>query len=202
MSSLALFGPLVSADDVEQATVDTLKLWFPTYLAEIERRTGRAPESLPAPRAWVTHSRLTQDQGSQLPLGIVISPGTLDTPRRNGDGTYDCWWDVRVAIVCAAKTREESRTLAEIYALAVRGIVVQNSGLGGAAAGVDWLGEANGAVPDDFAAAGWATESAFKVRTDGVVNDLVGPSDPDDLDPPDWPEVETAVITIDKEQLP
>ena len=65
---------------------------------------------------------------------------------------------------------------------------------------VEWIGESNAAVRDDFMSAGWATESQFQVRVDGVVTRYGGPTAPD-LDPEDLPAVASVQIAVEREAL-
>lgn len=193
----SIFGPVITGNDVENAVTDTLKLWMPTYLAEMERVSGRDPGVLPAPRSWSTVSTFYQYNDQQLPAAIVVSPGTDGEPERRGDGTYTAVWDVVVAILVKGQDAANANELAKLYAAAVRMIALQKGSLGGFAAGTDWFGETNDEVPPDYLPVGWVTGVPLRVRVDGVVTAFGGPATPD-LNPTDLGEVETAEIAVER----
>lgn len=193
----SIFGPLVGGDAIEAAVVATMKRWLPTYLAELERRTDRAPGSLPSPASWATVNEFSQTGTDPPPWGIVVSPGTVGEPERLGDGSFNVWWGISVAIIVTAESRQAANDLAKLYAVAVRAIMLQRPSLGDVAAGVEWVAEANAAAPTDYLRVGWVTESQFNVRAVGVVNAYGGPAEPD-LDPADLPQVASAHIATER----
>lgn len=197
MTANALFGPSVLGSDVEAAAITTLKTWFPTYLAELERRTGRNQGVLQPPRSYITVPSFSQLQGSQQPSVIVVSPGTLDKPERLGDGTYRAWWRIEIAIVVTAKDRASANELAKLYTAATRMILLQKSSLGGFSQDTEWDGDQYTEAPPDFAQIGSVGAAAFNVLVLGVVTDLGGPATPD-LDPGIPGEVATVQTTVER----
>lgn len=193
----SIFGPVITGNDVENAVTTTLRLWLPTYLAEMERHSGRPAGVLPAPRSWSTVSVFHQYNDQQLPAAIVVSPGTADEPERHGDGTYSVTWDVVVAILVKGQTAANANELAKLYATAVRMIALQKGGLGGFASSTDWGGETNDEAPPDYLPVGWVTGVPLRVRVDAVVTAFGGPATPD-LNPTDLGEVETAEIAVER----
>ena len=192
-----LFGPIVSGLDVEVAVTSTLKLWLPTYLAEMERLTSRPAQSIPTPRSWSTVPVFYQFQQDQLPAAVVVSPGTAGEPERFGDGSYSAWWDVSVAVVVAGQTRQNANELAKLYAATIRWIAAQQESMGGFASDTVWVGEANDVAPSDYVEVGWATETQLQVRVDDVVSGSGGPATPD-LDPDPYPTVQTTQIVVER----
>lgn len=198
MTDTSLFGPMVGGDEVEAAVRATLILWFPVYLAELERRNELTAGTLPAVSAWQTSNKFTQAQSGKPPWGIIVAPGTAEAPEMRGDRSYDCKWEVSVGIIVQSTTPDKANRMAKLYATAVRTILLQNPALGGVASAVEWTGEANDAAPEDYLPVGWVTESTFNVTVRGVVNAFAGPSDPTVLDPPDRPIVETTELNIER----
>lgn len=192
-----VFGPAIIKTDVEAAVIATLKLWFPTYLAEFERRTGRDHGVLPPPRSWLPTNTMPRHFAGPFPAVIVISTGIPEKPVQQGDGTLTAWWDVNVAIIVKANEPAASRELSGIYAAALRLMLLQKQSLDGFAAQIEFNAEADDAVPDDYVAAGWASVSAFQVLTHGVVTRYGGPKTPD-TDPGPLVQFETAEIISER----
>lgn len=194
-----VFGPLVMRHEVEQAVVDSLTKWMPTYLAEIERRTDTDAQTFKSSINWEIASAFPAD-GSTLkpPSGIVVSPGTSRDPERKGDGTLSVWWEIRVAIVVGANSRFATNRLASIYAAAALWIMDQQLCKDAAplVSAVKPLGEVNTATRPDYLNAGWASEQGFEVLTEGVVTRYGGPAEPD-LDPSPIPVVQTTEVLTD-----
>jgi hypothetical protein len=199
-ANLSVFGEAVIGSDVETAAITTLKLWLPTYLREFERRTGREPNVLQAPRSWSTAAEFFQEQGAALPAAIVVSPGTVDTPERHGDGSYSAWWRLELAILLTAKDKPSANELAKLYAAAVRMILVQKPSLGGVASAVEWEGDQYTDAPADFTQIGAIGAGAFNVLVRGVVTDSAGPMEPDP-DPAPLRQVATVQTTVERIEL-
>lgn len=197
VANLSVFGPVVNGSDVEAAAIATFQDWYPTYLAELERRTGRAPQSLPIPRSYTTAAEFAQQDGAQLPAVIVVSPGTLDAPERFGDGSYAAWWRLEIAVLVTARDKASANDVAKLFAAATRMILLQQSTLGGLARAIEWAGDSYTDAPADFTSVGAVGGSAFDVLVNGVVTDLAGPKTPD-LDPGDLGEVQTVTTTLER----
>lgn len=193
-----VFGPLAMRWQLEQAVVDCLTKWMPTYLAEIERRTDTDAQTFKSPPEWEIASEFPPPATLVPPAGIVVSPGTSREPERKGTGTLDVWWEIRVAIVVGANSRFATNRLASIYAAAALWIMDQQLVKDAAPliSAVKPLGEGNGATRPDYLTAGWASEQAFEVLTEGVVTRYGGPAEPD-LDPSPIPVVQTTEVLTD-----
>src|SRR4051812_636972 len=111
------FGPLVSASDVELAVLDTLRVWFNDYLAEVDRRNGDAVGTLPYPRGWVVSAGIEKMPEDQTPTIVVASPGLLVAPLADGRGAYTATWRVSVSSVVSARGNRQALRLARLYAL-------------------------------------------------------------------------------------
>lgn len=147
MSDL-VFGPLVIGDEVEDAVVDTLKLWMPEYIPWLERKTGRDPQSLPLPRSYVTAKDFEHWPEEQLPSVLVINTGLADEPVPDGEGKFRAAFAVGLAVIASARDRAETEKLAQLYTAACRAILLAKPSLGGFAQSVHWIDEEYDPLPD------------------------------------------------------
>lgn len=196
-----LFGPIVDGGQVEAAAKATLGEWMPAYLAEMERQTGRAPESLPMVRGWETAPEFDKWPETQLPCGIIICPGTADEPTEDGQQMHRAKWDLHVALVVSANTEANTLALSKVYAAAARATLRHHGTLGGFALRTKWVGEGYTDLPLDKRRSMASGEAVFVVEVDDVLDGNGGPSEPPAdpyEDPGDWPDAETAEATVDQ----
>jgi hypothetical protein len=179
MSEDNIFGPIVTGRNVRKAMESHLKLWFPTYIAEIARAEGIDPNEVPLFRSWVSALDLPEGkfEEHQMPSCVIVAPGILTEPEKRG-GLVIARWAVSVGCVVAGQDRESTFNLAERYAAAVRGAVVQNSSLGGFATASDWLGERYDEIPNDMLRTLAAGSVQFAVEVQGAVHTNEGPDEP------------------------
>lgn len=201
-----VFGRIVLGSDVETALIDTLNAWLPSYLAELERRTGRDPGAVPMVRSWRRSNRFYRFPQDQLPAAIVISPGTTGIPERRGDGTIDAWYRLGVAIVCSANKPEATNDLAKLYAAAVRTAVLQQPSLAGDpddphpfAARVVFVGETTDDVPAEYLEIGSVAEVGFDVLIEGIADAAAGPTETTVEPPAELPVVTSHHVDIEVE---
>ena len=189
--------------------IDTLHLWLPIYVKEMEYQMGRQVGDLPEPRAYVTKRSFTKFFEDQLPTIIVVSTGLDKDPLKEGDGNYRGIWRLHAGIVVATSDMSETNKVAKMYGAAIRGVVTQHGSLGGIASGMTWYDEGYDDLPDDDTTRflGAATLS-FRVEVDEIVNWQRGPDttylpDPGATTPPGavWPEADTVTVEIEKEAL-
>lgn len=196
-----LFGPIVTPLDVENAVTATFVKWMPSYLAELERRTDRDAGVLPAPKSWATVGPELEKPSNSVgwPAGIVLSSGTLETPQRRGDGLYDVWFDIRVAVLVQGVSRQNASELAKLYATAAWLAVMQHPKPEGLAGRMVWAGAVFSNLPANIRF-GAGTEIALEVLAEEIGTAFGGPTTPD-LDPAELPEVETANIDVQRRSL-
>lgn len=201
----AIFGPLVTGTDLEDAVVATLKLWVAEYLAWAERATGRAQGSLPSPRAWVTSATAERWPEETPPCVLVLSTGTTEAPIMEGDGSYRAKYDLGVAIVTSANTEGATLELAKLYTAVFERILLQHRSLGGFANAVEWQGDSWDKMPANpkrrrHLAYGSAE---FMVEVSDVLNARTGPAVPR-VDPtpaePDDPTITQATVVLNPEE--
>lgn len=196
---MTVFGAIVTGNDVEQAAVTTLKLWLPSYLAEMERKTSRPPGSLPTIGDWRTTNRFPRSETIAPPAGFVVSPGLTDRPERRGDGSINGWWRIGIATIVSAGTAEATGALAKLYGAAIRTLLLQRPSLGGFATKLEVVGEAYDDVPEDYLPVGASAQIECDVLVDAISFALAGPAvpAPPPTPPGDWPRVVEADITVE-----
>jgi hypothetical protein len=199
-----LFGPIVTGHDVEEAVRDHLKEWSVTYLAEMERLTGRDPETLPKVRSWTIEpdEPATKWPEDQFPAVVVVSPGLVEQPYVEGDGTVYATWTIGLAALTSARTEQATRELAKVYAAHLRAIMLQRPSIGGFASDTHWLDEDYNILPTDTRRSLAAGYLVFNVTAAQVLNVYGGPTEPPDEpyeDPADWPTVDTTEVTAEKQ---
>jgi hypothetical protein len=207
---ISVFRPIFVGAILEQAVIDTIKKWAPTYLREIERILGRQMGDIPAPRSYTTRRRFEKFVEDQTPTIIVVSPGTADEPSMEGDGHYRAEWALGVGAVVSTSTQESTNLVAKIYGAAIRSLLIQHGSLGGVASGIRWMDESYDDLPSDDSDRTLGSAALyFRVEVDEVVNRYGGPdgtffpAEPDpDLQPgSEWPPAETVEVTLLKEAL-
>jgi hypothetical protein len=183
---MAPFGRIVTARRVGQAVVDTLELWMPTYLGEIERQEGMGVDTLVRPASYTVRSSLVRFPEQQAPAVIVIVPGTAGRPRASGKGVYEAAWQVTVAVIGHGTDLASTRANADRYAAAIRAVMVQKPGLGGFAESVDWEGETYADTDESMARSKAVAAVALAVTVGGVTTRRAGPQSPlgDPFTPP------------------
>lgn len=199
---MTVFGTIITGKHVRKAMAETLKTWSTVYLAEVARQDGRVANALPALRSITFANESDKWNEDQLPAGIVVAPGLLQEPVREGRGRYRARWAAGVAVVVSGPTREATQDLVDLYSAAVRALVIQHPSLGGFSDGVVWMGERYDELDNDDARTIAAGLVQFGVDVSGVIDSggpVSVPADPF-ADPGDWPEVkEVLVSATDKE---
>jgi hypothetical protein len=196
------FGPFFDGKIIEEAIKDTLRKWLPTYVARLEFETGREARSVKLPRTYRSTPTFGKYKDDQLPLVMVVCPGLSETPRRNGDGTYDARWHVGVAIVLGAKDDEATESLAKQYGATIRDLLLQHKTLGGVVNRLGWEHEQYDDIPRERLKTLGSAQMIFWVEKENIVNDKGGPGQPEPLPDPyepygDWPHVREGGVIVD-----
>lgn len=204
MTEVSVYGPCVTGTQVSSAVIETLKEFFPSYLADAERRTGRDPGALSPPRSWTRSPVLRQVQGAQLPQANVIATGTDGPPERHGDRSYSAWLGIEVAIIVNARDADSALDLAQLYAAVLTLLIADKPGLGSSdgsrpsiASDARWLGWDWDRYPADFVPNGAVGGAAFNFLVHGVVTPRGGPAVPD-VDPETFAQIETVLTTTER----
>jgi hypothetical protein len=203
---MSIFGNIITADELENAVEATLRLWFRTYLNEIELQKGVPDFGLVNPRSVVRHVELIDFPEEQLPRLMIVSPGMAKPPLMEGDGTYRGFWRIGISLINSARDRDSTNRNSKWYAGAIRAIILQHRSLGGFADGVSWEDEnyMDGPVEADRTLALCTNE--FIVEVEGIVDRKSGPAvpeppDPDDLPGSEWPLVENTDLDVEVRDL-
>ena len=198
MSSVGIFGEVVSGYHVESAVVETLRTWQIAYLNEFARREN---EDLPVPKTISVFSELDQFVGTQLPAVVVASPGVSEEAVRDGIGGYRATWDIGVGTIVVAKSHSDSHRLVRQYASVWRTLLVQQANLGSFSRGTDWIGESYDIVEADEAPTLEISMVSFQVEVEGVAVSGEGPRTQEEVDyysnlpgDPSWPIADTIEI--------
>jgi hypothetical protein len=204
MAGDPVFGEITLVPAIEQAVLATLQTYSPTYLREMERRTGRAFEALPDVASWrPTDDILDRFPEQQIPAVQLQCTTDIDLTTRAQDivagirGTID--------VVVQSNEAEAARELASIYAYSLGLIVVQNPaldksvkcvGTGWEKMGVPEFGKLK--ADSRWLAFGSAT---IILAVEGFATVMAGPEEPQvgETPPPMYPEVESHRLTVELE---
>ena len=205
-----IFGPLVTTVDVDGYVLDTIKLWLPTYLTQIEREKELGHGFLARPK---TYSNVLDDDTFPdyvLPAILVTTDGTSDDIERAPGGVHNAFWHFVVTAIVRGPDEAGTRQAASLYAASIRRLLLQKRSLGGKASAVYWNSELISPVADtsDNGRNLAAGIGDYTVLVNRVVQSDAGPiqtdpeEDPHDYD--DWPlaeivDIEVAVNPIEHE---
>jgi hypothetical protein len=193
-------GYMFIASQLEEAVIDSLHMWFPTYLAEAARNLGISPNSLPQPQNYTNRNSFDAEIGEKIPKVVVLSPGLFTTPQVSGDGTYRATWRLGVGVATAAKDETQANMLMKAYSGAARDIVLQKN-IGDSSLSVTrvtWLNESYDDLPIPnqlqlYKAA--SLEFAFDINN--VASRYGGPDTPTVEPIPAYKTVEKVIIDVE-----
>jgi hypothetical protein len=191
------FGQILTASQIEAQVKASLKKWFPTYLREIESQLGLPKATFAPPRNYSDRNSFDAEAGEELPKVVVIAPGTIGTPTKDGNGIYSAVWRLGIGIAAGAKTEDRANMVVKAYGAAIRGIMLQSSELDTiGAVDITWTDESYDDLPiPDIVQLVKAASLYFNVSIQNVVTRGGGPALPDQAaDSYDYPEFETVII--------
>lgn len=124
MSEEDLFGPLVSTWLIQQRTLTTLRAWYPTYLAEVERQEGLEPKTLGRPEQPLGYypgvDFFSAGPGAETPANpplVIVSVAPHGSPEM-ADMWYEQLYQVQIATIVRGDTEEESIQFASLHGAA------------------------------------------------------------------------------------
>lgn len=192
---MTIFGNIKTAGAVEGAVLGIVQKWLPTYVAELERQTGRAVPSVARPRSYGVTYDLDNWPENQLPAILVVAAGTDGEPEEEGGGVFSAWWSVGVSAVLTAPDAVNVKRNSQLYAAAIRALVVQHRNLGGFAMTTDWVAEEFAESTADQNRSLAITLNSFRVKVRDVVTSYAGPIQPDPKPDPNEPYPEWTTVT-------
>jgi hypothetical protein len=198
---MSVVGPLWHPGVLEDAVLDTLKTWLPSYLSEAcaqetERLDLAEPKRLAVPKTWATISDYDRFPEQGLPAIIVAAPGMKGEADRRGDGSLRGTWMVEVSATVSADTAKNTRRAAQIYLAAILGSVLQRRSLGDPHSAATFVATEYVDVPNEKRRSIVACAAAFEVQVGEMLSTQLGPATPEPPDPmPEtWPEVQETTI--------
>lgn len=203
----AVFGEIVTVSDVWNALQDTMKLWFPTYLREQERLSGRSYAVLRRPVGWrVFTESLDTKIGDQFPVCVIVAPGIATPLTGRENSLYSAVFEMGVSVIVKARDVSETLSLAAQYGAAMRKIILDHGSLGGLASGTTILGEDYNEIPDESQRTLAAAQLIVSIRVDNAAAGTGGPLEPEeeppeeDSDPggPTFGTVATTVLDLER----
>lgn len=204
----ATWGPMVTSIDVDEAVLDTLRIWLPTYMTKIEEERGLDHNTLTRPKPGQFDNVIDDDEfpDVNLPAVIVTTAQTEGEPQQDGNGNYYAAWNVVVSAIVRGRSKKETRNLASWFEGSVRrALVQQGTDLSGE---LKWRGSNVAPVTDstDRGRSLAAGMGHYVVLVDNVVQEGVGPfagdgdyppADPDDPDTPYEDLVTVGKVSVD-----
>lgn len=195
---MSVFNTLLTASQLEQATIDTLVKWLPTWLREVERQLGVEVTSTPVPEHFSNRNSFDVLPGEKFPKIVAISPGLADTPLSDGNGRYRAVWRMGVGAAIAAETEPQANQWAKVYGAAIRGIMLGYPSLGGIAEAVRWIDELYEDLPIPNQNQLFKTAGVyFTIDCNDVVTRWSGPDNPNE-EPYAYGIVEKVIIDLEK----
>lgn len=168
-------APIVTGKHVRLAVRDTIQRVERTYLDALATADGRPAGALPSFRSYVSAFDTDKFEEDQIPACVIVAPGLIEEPVRRGSGEYEATWSLAAAAVVSGQDRENTFELVELYAAALRAILVNERSLGGFASGTEWLNERYDELDFDDARTIAAGVVQFVVTVETVIDDL-GPT--------------------------
>lgn len=204
------FGELFLSNQFDDAVIAFIDKWIDTHLSEVELSSGLERRTLDRPKSFNAAIEPELWPAEKLPGILVVSAGFTTQPQRVGGGTYTGWWDWVVVALLSGRDYDSTRRKTQLYQSAMRQMFIQHPNLDGAVVDTEWLGEPTAYVPvaERNRTLGVAALE-FRSYINGVVEESLGPIDPDATLPlpdpstphPDWPEVESTHIDIEKDEI-
>lgn len=198
---MTIFGPLFGGDEIDSALIASLQTRMPAYLKEVVRQRG-LEIALEEPNSISAVSEFERWPEEQLPSIVIVNPGTVETPQKDGAGTYRARWEIEICVCVGGPNQPETRRNSQLYITAVRGAIMQRRSLGAGMKGVDWGGESYELIPSEKRRTLAGAKASFVVEREDVVTIGAGPTDLElEPQPEDWPEVTSTKVTVEKEKL-
>lgn len=210
-STRHVYGEFVGAHHLEAAILDTLWYWLPSYCYEVSREAGLGAEFLQPIRGWRVASDMERFPEDQLPCVVLVNNGVTIQPRKHAIEEADVFlahWEVMLGVQVAAKGSKakavpRALTLARMYSLALRLVMIQKRDEDGVMGMTDPMSERpNQTLSIDDDRTTCLAVTTFSIVTDKWAEWGNGPMEPEQPPPepnrPEWPYVEEWDLEVTK----
>lgn len=175
-----VFGNIVSSGQVEDALLQHLRKWLPTYLAFLDRDQP-LPDNIKTAnvRAWEVTPYFDLSDEPQMPAIKIVSPGPTDPPVKDGQGIYRGVYEMSVVAIVTSKNEPATKALRDRYAAAIVGCVMQKRSLGDPnVRGTDFHGVNTFDLPAEQRRTKMAVSAKFLIEYENIIDWKAGPSLP------------------------
>jgi len=171
------FGAIFGGHSVQIAVVNTLKIWYPAYVKEVNRQLGG--DVLPIVKEYQRpYTDRPWAPGLDVQINCIV-PGTVKAPERTSYGYRSCWKANLEIFVFAGEDWQECLALTYAYAATARACIIQHADLGGFAETSNWTGESYGRGPENGLRYSGVANVDFDVNIFNTVDQFAGPPSPE-----------------------
>lgn len=212
------FGPLISPEDIIDAAVTTLQVWFDTYLNNVEEKHGLHKKTIPRPPVPESyHGGIDLESwiGQDTPEVMVLCK-PIERPEFSGTAGYTGKFSLTTGCLCvgtgsvlAERPEDDARKIAS-YLGAASQLLVQQPTLGGLTERLRMSALPDVTFPDPEKRSIAQVVTTFDVWVAQVVSEAGGPIGPTPEESPgytgreepfeDTPTVEDINITVTVEE--
>jgi len=204
------FGAIYGGGSVQEAFYTTLQTWWPTYVAEVNRKLGAEILEVPVEYRFRPDYRTLPREASAAIL--VTVPGTAGRPETYQAGVRAQWTVDVIIFVYGTQDWQETQALTYAYAACLRALILQQRDLGGFAQNTVWESEKYLEGEHSGTRTTGVANLNFTVSLGNVTDVYGGPPEPQFTPPGNptgpttlplvtQPEVATVDLTIIKEPL-
>jgi hypothetical protein len=179
-----LFGPLVGPEDIIDAAIATLRVWFDTYLNSVEEKHGLAKRTIPRPPTPESYhggvdleSWIAEDAPEVM---VMVKPSGVEHSATFYTGkftlTIGCLC-IGTGSVLAERAEDDARKIAS-YLGAASQLLVQQPTLGGLTERLRLVGLPDVTLPDPERRAIAQVVTEFDVWVSEVISEAAGPIGP------------------------
>lgn len=201
---MSIFGPIITAPDVEDAVIATLKRWLDTMLGEVERQSnGRwGLRQIERPRSWELVTDYTANNAERRLPCIAVEAGPEDRSY-TGDGMVNSQLGLNVIVITRGPQRKQTRETLEGLLTGVLMVLEKHADLDGFAAGTAIGDITRDAVNPDKAKTIAGARIPIAVVVPNVGSRWGGPEEPNDPPPtplpdesPEYPEHTSTNVAV------
>lgn len=175
-----IFGDFFLPSDLISSANALLEKYFPLYIKKMEQRTGLKSGTLKAPTNYAQRTSFSLVPGETLPKVIVLIPGLIGAPLKNGRGVYRATWRMGVGVAVVGNSEMEAYLHSTLYGAIIRMIFVHHPGILGASQNTTFIDESYDELPTASESQKFRGASVwFAVDVDNVVQVARGPQDPE-----------------------